>query len=116
MKKLYHATEGDNAFQILTYGFDLKKINVRFINGYAISFMNNIHRLYSYFGKNIENLSILEVDFFGEIFESTEININAINAIDYTNKAIKNGIDAVHLNNGLVYVYNLQKIKNIKLL
>lgn len=116
--KLYHATNYENVKSILENGFDLKKVKIRFINGYAISFMDNLNRLKQYFGNSINKLAILQVDFNGKIEDSTNLkNISGANYIDYTNKLIRIGkIDAVRLNDGLVYVYNISKISNIELI
>jgi hypothetical protein len=128
---LYHGVkDSNNVDKILNGGFDLTRGNSQWINGYGISCFNKEEGVRKHFRD--KNIPIIQMVFEGNLVDSwyaEEAIKNKIKAEgknpwmsprDYNETLIANGIDAVITDSifkGIkeIMVYNLEKIKYLKL-
>jgi hypothetical protein len=128
---IYHGTNPENVQKILNGGFDLTKINSRWINGYGVACFNKEDGVRKHFRN--KDISIIQMIFEGNLVDSwyaEEAIKNKIKAQgkndwmsprDYNETLIENGIDAVITDSifkGIkeIMVYNLGKIRQLRLL
>lgn len=111
---LYHGVKNHaDAASIMKNGFDLTKIRPNWTNDYAISTLTTPKSVERFFGRNI---TILRIEFEGNVGSPSDAHVSAKNAQDYTKQMVENGIDAVMLDGTgakQVFIYNLDKIKKI---
>lgn len=113
---LFHGVKKlEDVDSIMKNGFDLSKIKPLWQNDYAVSTLTTWKSVKRYFGD--KQAAILRIEFDGTVASHDEVSIGWVrDAKDYTDKVIKQGIDAVMLGGEgarQVFIYNVEAIKRI---
>jgi hypothetical protein len=115
-RTVYHGTTRERADAILAGGFSLNQIKTRWMNDLAVSALTSEGAVRRYFGKHEKVVLRLKVRgrwLRLHSFERGPVE-HAANARDYTRRMVDAGVDAIHMDGGLVYVYNPDAIQSIE--
>ncbi len=115
-KTVYHGTTRERADAILAHGFSLNQIKTRWTNDLAVSALASEGAVRRYFGRR--EVVVLRLKVRGRWlrrrrFERGPVDY-AADARDYTRRMLDAGVDAIHMEGGLSFIYNPDTIQTVE--
>lgn len=115
-KTVYHGTTRERADAILARGFSLDHVKTRWTNDLAVSALASEGAVRRYFGR--QEVVVLRLKVRGRWlrlrrFERGPVE-HATDARDYTRRTVEAGVDAIHMEGGLSFIYNLDTIRSVE--
>jgi hypothetical protein len=115
-KTVYHGTTHERADAILAHGFNLDQVKTRWTNDLAVSALTSERAVRKYFGRR--EVVVLRLKVRGRWARRNSHAEgpvdHATDARDYTRQVVAAGIDAIHMDGGLIYIYNPDAIQSVE--